>query len=241
LTLVAGADGCPAGWLCVLLDSRTGAPVSAFIARDFAALIARDDISHIAVDIPIGVSGFADNNGRGCDKALRSVLGGRQSSVFAVPARAALEQQDYRAACEAAFAHSDPPRKVSKQCFHLFPKIREVDALMTPQLQSRVSECHPEGAFWAMNGNAALSLPKKVKSKAFPAGLAERRALLLKAGFSEGFLDAQQFRRAEAGADDFLDACACAWSARRIVRDEATRFPEQPLTDPRGLRMEICV
>lgn len=90
MTLVAGADGCRAGWLCVLLDEETGAPVSVFIVPQFAELIARDDISHIAVDIPIGVPDFAGKGGRGCDKALRSVLGGRQSSVFAVPARAAL-------------------------------------------------------------------------------------------------------------------------------------------------------
>jgi predicted RNase H-like nuclease len=241
MSLVAGADGCPGGWLCVLLDATTGEPVSAFIAPDFGALIAREDISHVAVDIPIGVPDFVTTGWRGCDKALRSVLGGRQSSVFAVPARAALDQENYRAACDAAFANSDPPRKVSKQCFHIFPKIREVDAVMTPQLQSRIGECHPEGAFWAMNDRTALTLPKKVKSKVFGPGLAERRVLLLKSGFAESFLDAHQFRRAEAQADDFLDACACAWSARRVMRGEAIRFPDHPQTDPRGLRMEILV
>jgi len=34
------------------------------------------------------------------------------------------------AACAAALATSDPPRKVSKQCFHIFPRIREIDALL---------------------------------------------------------------------------------------------------------------
>ncbi|MBX2805633.1 MAG: DUF429 domain-containing protein [Hyphomicrobiales bacterium] len=239
--LVAGVDGCPGGWMCVLLDAGTGAPVSAFITPKFAALIERSDISRIAVDIPIGAPDFVTREGRVCDKTLRSVLGGRQSSVFAVPARAALEQADYRAACEAAFARSDPPRKVSRQCYHLFPKIREVDKLMSPQLQSRVSECHPEGAFWAMNGRTALELPKKVKSKPYAPGLAERRALLIRAGFPESFLEGQSFRRVEAGADDFLDACACAWSARRIFRDEAIAFPQDPQVDPNGLRMEIRV
>ena len=33
---------------------------------------------------------------------------------------------------------SEPPRKVSKQCFNLFPKMREVDEQMTPALQERV-------------------------------------------------------------------------------------------------------
>lgn len=239
MTLVAGVDGCRAGWLCVLLDAGTGAPVSAFITAEIATLVAREDIARIAVDIPIGIPGFALRGGRGCDAALRAVLGSRQSSVFAVPARAALAQTDYRAACEAAHQCSDPPRKVSKQCFNIFPKIREVDAVMSPDRQERIAECHPEGAFWAMNAQRALSEPKKVKSRAHEPGLAERRALLTGAGFPAAFLHSADFRRSDAGEDDFLDACACAWTARRILRGEAIRFSVDPAVDPKGLRMEI--
>jgi predicted RNase H-like nuclease len=77
----------------------------------------------VAVDMPIGVPEVAVAGGRACDAALRRLLGGRQSSVFAVPARAALAEDDYGLACDAAFVHSQPPRRVSRQCFHLFPKI----------------------------------------------------------------------------------------------------------------------
>jgi predicted RNase H-like nuclease len=239
MTFVAGADGCRNGWLCVLADAETGAPRQAFIALEFAELVAREDIVQIAVDIPIGIPGFALRDGRGCDTALRAVLGGRQSSVFAVPARKAVEQTDYREACSVALAHSDPPRKVSKQCFHIFRKIREVDALMTPQMQQRIAECHPEGVFWAMNGRQPLGEPKKVKSRAYPPGLDLRRDLLRAAGFPDDFLEAHSFPPAQAAPDDFLDACACAWTAGRILRGEAHRFPDDPLTDPKGLRMEI--
>jgi predicted RNase H-like nuclease len=41
------------------------------------------------------------------------------------------------------------------------------------------------------------------------------------------------------GADDLLDACACAWSARRIAEGRAVRFPADPPQDARGLRMAI--
>ncbi|WP_088345577.1 MULTISPECIES: DUF429 domain-containing protein [Rhodomicrobium] len=237
--LVAGVDGCRAGWVCVLADAETGAPREAFIARHIAEIAALEGVVRIAIDIPIGIPDFARSGGRGCDTALRRNLGERQSSVFTVPARAALAEADYWRACDAAAAHSDPPRKVSKQCFHIFPKIREVDALMRPELQARIVECHPEGAFWAMNGMRPLTEPKKVKSRGYPAGLALRRGLLQAAGYPAEFLSARRFRAAEAGEDDMLDACACAWTARRVLRGEARRFPDEPLLDPKGLRMEI--
>ncbi len=58
--------------------------------------------------------------------------------MFAVPARAAVAQSDYRQACDVALALSDPPRKISKQTFNIFPKIREVDGAITPEMQRRV-------------------------------------------------------------------------------------------------------
>jgi predicted RNase H-like nuclease len=189
--------------------------------------------------MPIGIPDMAIRGGRGCDTALRSVLGGRQSSVFTVPARAALAEIDYVRACETALTHSDPPRKVSKQCFHIFPKIREVDAAMTPELQGRVAECHPEGAFWAMNRESPLAEPKKVKSQVYPPAIELRRRLLMAAGFPESFLAERRFKLSHAGEDDFFDACACTWTARRVLRGEARRFPDAPMIDPRGLRMEI--
>jgi predicted RNase H-like nuclease len=239
VSLVAGVDGCRTGWVCVLAEAETGRPVRAFIASTFAEVVSLDGVTQIAVDMPIGIPDFIRPGGRGCDTALRARLGDRQSSVFAVPARAALAETDYRRSCEVAFAHSDPPRMVSKQCFHIFPKIREVDAVMTPELQSRVAESHPEGAFWALNGERPLTEPKKVKSKPYGPGLALRRHLLIAAGYPPEFVAPGRFRPSEAGEDDLLDACAVAWTARRIQRGEARRFPEQPMIDPRGLRMEI--
>ena len=239
MSLVAGVDGCKAGWLCVLLDAQTGAPLDAFIRTTLAEIAALEAAVCIAIDVPMGVEDLTTPDGRGCDTALRRELGARQSSVFAVPARAALAETDYRRACAAALAHSDPKRMVSKQCFHIFPRIWEADALITPASQARIVECHPEGAFWAMNGKQPLAEPKKLKSQGYPPGLALRRALLGAAGFPAAFLAARRFKSAKAGEDDLLDACACAWTARRVLRGEAHRFPDEPRIDPRGLRMQI--
>ena len=238
---VAGVDGCPGGWLVVVADPDDFAGAEARLCWTFSDVLAlTDGPDVIAVDIPIGIPDISIRGGRVCDNETRARLGNnRQSSVFAVPSRAALSETDYVRACAVNLDHSDPPRKVSIQCFHLFPKIREVDALMSPALQARVFEVHPELAFWALNGANPLELPKKVKSSPSQPGLDLRRGLLENAGFSSGVLDTASWPRRVVGPDDVIDACALAWSAARLLRAEAIRLPADPPLDGRGLRMEI--
>ena len=235
---VAGVDGCRSGWLAILLDvAGNAAPRLEHFFRFGDVLTAPQDLQVIAVDMPIGLPERAGPGGRGPERAVRPLLGARQSSVFSVPARAAVMAQDYRAACALALAHSEPPRKVSKQCFHLFPKIREIDALMTPELEARVYEVHPELAFWRLNDGAPMSLPKKVKSAAHGPGLAERRRLLEAHGLPSALFD--RARPKGVGADDVLDAAGNALIALRILRGEAQCFPDPPERDAKGLRIAI--
>lgn len=231
MTPVVGVDGCPGGWIAV----RWAEGVSHHLCRSFAEVVAMD-AAVIAVDMPIG---FPQGSGRAAERDVRARLGERQSSVFSVPSRAAVMCGDYRESCAANLANSDPAKKVSKQIFHIFPKMREIDALITPELQARIVEVHPELAFWAMNGEASLSLPKKVKGQPNAPGLELRKALLTKAGFPLADLPAQAYRRVDVGADDLIDACACAWSARRILEGRHVSFPAEPPRDARGLRMAI--
>jgi predicted RNase H-like nuclease len=231
MSAVIGVDGCRGGWIAV----RWAQGLSHHFCRSFAEVLAMEALI-IAVDMPIG---FPPGSGRAAEREVRSRLGARQSSVFSVPSRAAVMCMDYRAACSANLASSDPPKKVSKQIFHIFPKMREVDALMTPALQDRVFEVHPELAFWAMNGGAPLPLPKKVRGRAHEPGLALRKTLLSNRGFPMDMLPPSSYRAVDVGADDLLDACACAWSARRIALGQSLRLPENPPRDARGLRMEI--
>lgn len=235
---VAGVDGCRAGWVCVL---RRAEPP--FEERGFLASTFDDVLNHpaapsvIAVDIPIGFPERITGAGRDCDCSVRKVLGKRAPSVFAPPARAVLSETDYRRACAAALATSDPPHQISKQMFHLFAKICEVDGAITPQ--APVFECHPEAAFWAMNERTPLAEPKKLRNRPHEAGLKKRQALLIMHGFEDSFLRNARFPRSQAGCDDVLDACACAWTAARIFRREAISFPAQVPVDARGLRMAI--
>ncbi|MBU3731759.1 MAG: DUF429 domain-containing protein [Beijerinckiaceae bacterium] len=237
---VIGIDGCPTGWVATL-RALDGGPAERRVVKDLAPLLDLPAIAAMAIDMPIGLPDQIGPDGRGPEKALRPWLGARQSSVFSVPARAAVYAEDYAEANRLSLAHSEPPRKVSKQCFFLFPKIRALDGLLRaqPHGATLVHECHPEGAFMAMNGMKPLMHPKKVKGRVYPEGMNERQKLLIEvAGFDPAFLSEAP---RGTGLDDCLDSAACAWSAARIARGEAVAFPADFERDSYGLPMVIRV
>jgi predicted RNase H-like nuclease len=94
-------------------------------------------------------------------------------------------------------------------------------------------------AFWRMNGEIPLVLPKKVKSRVHPPGLALRRDLLRRAGIPD---DISKMKPPKgAGADDLIDALACLVTARHIFEKTARPFPPSPPRDEHGLPMAIWV
>lgn len=236
---LAGVDGCRAGWLTVFLRPE-GEEAHARVYANFAGIAAAPEApAIIAVDIPIGLPENTSRGGRAAENAIRPLLGARQSSVFSVPSRAAIAATDYRQACTIALATSQPPRKISKQLFNIAPKIREVDACLRSDaaLAARIFEVHPELAFWQLNGERALTLPKKVKSRPFAPGLAQRRGLLIAAGLPHTLVEADP--PPGAAPDDLLDALACAAIARRIFFGTARSFPDPAPRDQYGLPMAI--
>jgi len=236
---LAGVDGCRSGWAAAFLRPA-GDEVRLRVVPRFADVVAAPEAPAIvAVDIPIGLPDRIGADGRGPERAIRPLLGARQSSVFSVPPRAAIYAADFRAACAAALAASQPPRMVSKQLFMIAPKIREVDALLRSDrlLKNRVYEVHPELAFWRLNGELALAEPKKVKSRCYEPGLALRRSLLTAAGLPESIVMGAAPKGA--GADDVIDALACALIARRIHAGRVRPFPDPPGRDAFGLPIAI--
>jgi len=236
---VAGVDGCRAGWVAAFLRTDLSETRLRLLPRFADVAAAPEAPAIIAIDIPIGLPERVGYGGRAAENAVRPLLGARQSSVFSVPSRSAIAAHDYREACRIALATSEPPRKVSKQLFMLAPKIREVDAALRADatLAQRVFEVHPEVAFWRLNGDMALSEPKKVKSRPYEPGLALRRKLLIRAGLPGAAVEASPPKGA--GADDLIDALACAAIACRIHAGEARPFPDPPERDAFGLTMAI--
>jgi predicted RNase H-like nuclease len=236
---LAGVDGCASGWVVAFIRTDMRDMRVRLMPRFADVLAALEAPAVIAVDIPIGLPDCAGPGGRAAENAVRPLLGARQSSVFSVPSRAALAVPDYRDACQIALLSSVPPRKLSRQLFMLAPKIREVDACLRAEaaLAGRVFEVHPELAFWRLNGERALSEPKKVRSRPHEPGLALRRKLLITAGFPAAIVAATP--PSGAGPDDLVDALACAAIARRIGEGRARPFPDPPPRDACGLPMAI--
>lgn len=227
-----GVDGCPGGWIAV--GSQAGEAWAAALYPDFAQLMAAVAAdAQVLVDIPIGLPA---QEKRACDRLARQHLTRlRGSSVFPVPARTALSAADYASACDRNQAALGV--RIARQAWNIVPKIREVDAWLLahdPQ-QQRVRECHPELAFWAMQGGKPMSHAKKT-----PEGAAQRLALLQQRLPQAGALyDAWRSRypRRQVAPDDLLDALALAITA--AYGQPLRSLPPQPQYDAAGLRMEI--
>jgi predicted RNase H-like nuclease len=181
--------------------------------------------------MPIGLYESGRARMRPCDHIARQRLGKRACCVFIPPTRAML--------CAESYA---PLRMLglSVQAYHLIPRIRELDALLTPDLQARVWESHPELSFRAMTG-APIPHPKRTQTGQAARMDALRRALGESGDALASLMAAfrQQVAPKHAGIDDLLDACALAWSALRHTRGESELCLGDPAYDARGLLMAI--
>lgn len=238
-TVLVGVDGCKAGWIAVILRPGETRP-QVHIHERFSDLVSEAGPSAIiAVDMPIGLPDRIQGPGRGPEQAIRPFLGGRQSSVFSIPARAAVEAKTYGDACAQAMQCSDPAKKVSKQAFYLFGKIREIDRLLQADsgLRDRVIECHPEFAFCRLNNMAPMTTPKKIRGSVNPDGIAERVDLLASHGIDRGIFAAGPPRGA--AMDDLVDASVNLVMAGRHAMGLASRFPADPKRDRYGILIAI--
>lgn len=227
---VAGVDGCPGGWLVVRVTTGpklrfAGEPC---VVKTFNELIeTTKDCAAVGVDIPIGLS--EDQYWRDADLAARELLGARRNAVFAAPIRAVLGAESHPDACERSERITG--KRISIQAYNILDKIEDANSAMKPDLQKRIVEVHPEVCFLALNDSKPMAYKKKRV-----VGRIERLEAL-----SRWFSDDLANIAAPPGAarDDFLDACAAAWTAARVAREEAERLPQEPPLNARGLRMEI--
>lgn len=224
--LVAGVDGARGGWIVAYAALDAEAPTALHL-HDLAFVTAIEDVlataaAVIAIDIPIGLP---ETGARECDRAARALLRPHGARVFPAPVRATLPYvDDYRRALAAARTASGVG--LSKQAWHLLPKIAEVDAVAD---DARLVECHPEVAFATMVGTVIAARKKS------PEGAAARRDAIGQAfAVESGWVPP----RLPGARDDVLDALVCAWSAARIARGTAITLGAG--ADRLGRPMRIC-
>ena len=177
------------------------------------------------IDIPIGLP---DRDTREADLQARALLGTRGCCVFPAPLRGMLACKTHQEAC--ALGRRVHGKGISIQAWGILPKIREVDAHLTPADQSRIREGHPEVSFALMNGGHALT-----ERKSTPAGRDARLRLL--ESHVPSVRDEVEKHRTFRG--DVIDAFAMLWTARRLRDGLARALPDSPVLDSRGLAMQI--
>lgn len=231
---VVGVDGYRSGWIAVELHvehthlltvtARHASHVS-HLLYDYA------DAAAIAVDMPIGLWDDGRARARPCDTIARNILGLRASTIFSPPTRAMLSASSYESLRGAG---------LSIQAFHLIPSIRQLDELLTPAMQERIWESHPELSFTAITGTPICA------SKHTRKGSMQRIAALSHAfGLSPAAMETlvddlrRMLHMPTAATRDIIDAFALAWSAWRSVRGCAEVCIGEPATDSRGLFMAI--
>jgi predicted RNase H-like nuclease len=218
-----GLDGYSKGWVAVLLDGGIG---DIRFCRDIAEALSTG-FERAAIDIPIGM---ADDGERVCDIMARERLRPHSSRVFTGARRWLwLEFSDPDHANRDALRRGQ--KRVSRQLWHLGPKIMEVDKFLRANHARDIREAHPELVFLRLNNGGPLP------SKKSEAGIDLRRALLRREGIREidNWLTGARIGTG-AKIDDVLDACAVAIAAR----DVAGCIPEgMPPRDAYGLPMQI--
>jgi predicted RNase H-like nuclease len=218
-----GLDGFLKGWVAVAIDGDTR--TICFHGNIADAL--RGPFDRAGIDIPIGMT---DDGERACDLLARTKLKPHASRVFTGARRWLWEEfRDPDKANREALRRGQ--KRVSRQLWHLGPKIMEVDAFVRAHRSRDIREVHPELVFLRLFGGKPLP-PKKSEE-----GDALRRRLLKRAGFREIDRWLNEMRIGTgAKRDDVLDACAVAIAAR----EPAGSLPEgASQLDFHGLPMQI--
>ena len=231
--LAAGIDGCRAGWIVAGWDGTAWVLERVEALADVVPLMRQQ--ATVCIDMPIGLS---VTGVRQCDAAARRLLGPRRSSVFPAPPRMALVDRPYAELNTASKRRFD--RGLSKQTFHLLPKIRETEALLRGGLcrAQEWLETHPELCFTALNDGTPMQHNKKTD-----AGFRERISVLERSlQYPIHSLINQTLKRtlrSQVLRDDLVDAMVCGVVAC-LPTDRRISLPmDEVEIDEEGFRMEI--
>jgi predicted RNase H-like nuclease len=214
-----GVDGCKSGWMVAWEDG--GGAVRVECLPNITAICALKP-DFLVIDIPVGL---ADRGAREADLQARALLGTRGCCVFPAPLRGTLACNTHQEAC--ALGQRISGRGISIQTWGILPKIREVDAHLTPADQSRIREGHPEVSFALMNGGNPLTERKSTRAGR------EARLCLLEPHFP-GIRDEVEKHRPF--RTDVIDAFAMLWTASTPTGEKRASWGPRRPPPPRWSR-----
>ncbi len=199
---IAGVDGCRYGWIVAFYtNNQYHIKIFTSISQMMQNI---PPMERILIDMPMGLStpGFP----RTIDTTLRKHLPQRGSTVFNVPCKAAVYEEDFAKAKQLNIEVEG--KSLSLQTLNIKHKIKELDEYLTKtSSQTEIIESHPELCFKHLNKDILLT------KKSINEGLTERLEILQKwdsniiAAYQKAF---QQFKRKDVKPDDIVDAlCLC--------------------------------
>ena len=141
-----------------------------------------------------------------------------------------LEADTYEQAL--AIGRAADGRGLSRQAFNLIPKIRDLDAAMTPDRQQWIAEAHPELCFASVARGAVRGVEAHSPRAGRPGSQPSPRSTPT---------SPTACRSAPGAAvDDVLDAYVLTVTARRLARGDVERLGDGAV-DARGLRQEVVL
>ena len=230
--LYIGVDGCRKGWIAAVLDYGDLILKKYDCINDLIMEYTKFD--SFLIDMSIGLQ---DNAGQHRpDNDAKAELGSKASSVFPVPCREAVYEEDEAAQKQANIRTLE--KSLAKQSTALIPKIKELDVFLTlhPEYKNVILESHPELAFSRMKGAVIVSKKKEIT------GFIEREALLAE------YMDKSQLvgmweKAGQIGCapDDILDAICMSVTAAMYAHGMCETIPAKPEEDNKGLKMQMIV
>ena len=233
LCMLAGVDGCRAGWIAVFFEKDS---FTYCLYPYFKDLIKQNPrLKRVLIDIPLGLS--SPGYPRTVDAHLRKELPGRGCTVFNVPCRAAVYEQD-KAKARAHHIRVEG-KSLSEQSLNICGKIRDVDVLLPLEKGPVILESHPEAGFKSLNHRQVL-----LSKKNTPEGANERLRLLQKADPPTVKLFEEicgSFKKKDVKPDDILDAlCLCV--VNKLAGERGLRYLEDENNrDERGIPIKIAL
>jgi predicted RNase H-like nuclease len=223
VTTVLGVDGWRSGWIGARVEP--GADRVEWLVFTGAAAVVEAAADITAVDIPMGLP---MRGTRTCDFAARAELRGAGSTVFPAPVRSVLHCRTHPQALEVLRQRGG--QLMSAQAFGIVRKVAEMDRALTPELQERVVEVHPELSF------RRLSRVTRMPRKKTAAGVGVRLEALRRwlPSVDRALADVPE----PVPIDDALDALACAWTAQQMREGHFARLGDGE-RDSEGLLMQI--